>query len=52
MGGARLGDQEEGQNVEHGGAEEHAHVVPAPAAVMSDEVDGSLVEKIMLLLHD
>ena len=47
-----LSNQDQSHNVEHIGSVEHAEIVPAPAAMVSDEVRCGLVEKLVLLLHD
>ena len=47
-----LCNQEDGQNVEQLRAVKDAKVVPAPAAVVCNEISGCLVEKLVLLFHD
>lgn len=47
-----LGNQEQGEHVEKEAGIHHAKVVPAPAAVMSNEMRSRLVEEHMLLVHN
>ena len=47
-----LGNDEDAENSEHVGDGVEASGVPVPAAVVGDEVDGSLVEEMMLLLEN
>jgi len=47
-----LGNQEDGKNVEQLRAVKEAKVVPAPAAVMCNEMIGCLVEELVLPFHD